>query len=189
MVFRKLGVGGQRPFGTFPKIHPFWWWHLSLRQMVRKFINQTTINCMYSKSLNRTKGFLIWVTTQISVWHSFNFPGCQYWQPVQSTNKWRSCFLFLFLFLPPRNGDEAELSWAELLCWTPSSSWSTPGVGLLRAVFRHRQPSEWGEESRRWDRSSFLTLQRERLVVWRPGKWSQTGRDSHLGQTKCSKMV
>ena len=26
-----------------------------------------------------------WVTTQISVWHSFNFPGCQYWQPVQST--------------------------------------------------------------------------------------------------------
>ena len=23
--------GGQRPFGTFPKIHPFWWHHLSLR--------------------------------------------------------------------------------------------------------------------------------------------------------------
>ena len=22
--------GGQRPFGTFPKIHPFWWRHLSL---------------------------------------------------------------------------------------------------------------------------------------------------------------
>ena len=25
------GRGGQRPFGTFPKIHPFWWRHLSLR--------------------------------------------------------------------------------------------------------------------------------------------------------------
>ena len=22
--------GGQRPFGTFPKIHPFWWRHPSL---------------------------------------------------------------------------------------------------------------------------------------------------------------
>ena len=24
MIFRKWGGGGQRPFGTFPKIHPFW---------------------------------------------------------------------------------------------------------------------------------------------------------------------
>ena len=24
MIFRKWGGGSQRPFGTFPKIHPFW---------------------------------------------------------------------------------------------------------------------------------------------------------------------
>ena len=30
MIFRKWGGGGQRPFGTFPKIHPFWYGHASL---------------------------------------------------------------------------------------------------------------------------------------------------------------
>ena len=28
--FPKMRGGGQRQFGTFPKIHPFWWRHLSL---------------------------------------------------------------------------------------------------------------------------------------------------------------
>ena len=28
--FPKMRGGGQRPFGTFPKIHPFWWGHPSL---------------------------------------------------------------------------------------------------------------------------------------------------------------
>ena len=28
--FPKMRGGGQRPFGIFPKIHPFWWGHPSL---------------------------------------------------------------------------------------------------------------------------------------------------------------
>ena len=35
MIFRKWG-GGQRPFRTFPKIHPFWRRHLSLKQRCKK---------------------------------------------------------------------------------------------------------------------------------------------------------
>ena len=34
--FPKMRVGGQRPFGTFPKIHPFWKRRLSLRGAYRK---------------------------------------------------------------------------------------------------------------------------------------------------------
>ena len=30
MIFQKRGGGGQQPFGTFPKIHPFWWGQASL---------------------------------------------------------------------------------------------------------------------------------------------------------------
>ena len=30
--FPKMGAGGSRPFGTFPKIHPFWWGEASLSQ-------------------------------------------------------------------------------------------------------------------------------------------------------------
>ena len=32
MIFRKWGGGGQRPFGTFPKIHPFWKGQASLNR-------------------------------------------------------------------------------------------------------------------------------------------------------------
>ena len=31
------GVGGQRPFGIFPKIHPFWYRHPSLRKYMDLF--------------------------------------------------------------------------------------------------------------------------------------------------------
>ena len=33
------GGGGQRPFGTFPKIHPFWKGNASLREVLtNKFV-------------------------------------------------------------------------------------------------------------------------------------------------------
>ena len=34
--FPKRGRGGQRPFGIFPKIHPFWWAQASLREALPK---------------------------------------------------------------------------------------------------------------------------------------------------------
>ena len=40
MIFRKWGGGagrGQRPFGTFPKIHPFWSCQASLRRAIYAF--------------------------------------------------------------------------------------------------------------------------------------------------------
>ena len=37
MIFRKWG-GGQRPFGTFPKIHPFWMCKASLRNKDHKYL-------------------------------------------------------------------------------------------------------------------------------------------------------
>ena len=33
MTFQKWGGGGQRPFGNFPKFHPFWCGHPSLRKV------------------------------------------------------------------------------------------------------------------------------------------------------------
>ena len=34
--FPKMRGGGQRPFGTFPKIHPFWSARPSLREAIKK---------------------------------------------------------------------------------------------------------------------------------------------------------
>ena len=36
--FPKMRGGGLRPFGTFPKIHPFWWGQASLRVMKTKIV-------------------------------------------------------------------------------------------------------------------------------------------------------
>ena len=36
--FLKMRGGGQRPFGTFPKIHPFWRRSASLLKGVEKFL-------------------------------------------------------------------------------------------------------------------------------------------------------
>ena len=35
--FPKMGGGGQRPFGTFPKIHPFWKGNVSLTKVYAFF--------------------------------------------------------------------------------------------------------------------------------------------------------
>ena len=64
MIFRKWGGGGQRPFGIFPKIHPFWWGHPSLNvcmytifleissilnQEAKKIYSEELMNCSFSR--------------------------------------------------------------------------------------------------------------------------------------------
>ena len=36
--FPKMRGGGQKPFGTFPKIHPFWWFPYSLMVLARAMV-------------------------------------------------------------------------------------------------------------------------------------------------------
>ena len=43
------GGGGQRPFGIFPKVHPFWWCHPSLSIQSSKQIDQQwELHCVLS---------------------------------------------------------------------------------------------------------------------------------------------
>ena len=55
MIFRKWGGGGQRPFGTFPKIHHFWRCHPSLSHQVPLGYYSVWSNGA-SVSLNKDKG-------------------------------------------------------------------------------------------------------------------------------------
>ena len=42
--FPKMRGGGQQPFGTFPKIHPFWWGQASLIGKTDKIPFNSVIN-------------------------------------------------------------------------------------------------------------------------------------------------
>ena len=58
--FPKMRGGGQRPFGIFPKIDPFWWRHLSLTTLTQHLSNhnlfaQVSMAATWAQHLTKAK--------------------------------------------------------------------------------------------------------------------------------------
>ena len=90
--FQWGGGGGQRPFGTFPKIHPFWKRHPSLRQHI------------YIAHISHSRHFQRWCT--FSRWCTFTTENAKY--KVCTFICWQDGVL-------PKNG--VKIQW----CFTLSS--------------------------------------------------------------------
>ena len=90
--FSKMRGGGQRPFGTFPKIHPFWKGSASLT--LETFSEQNHIDHIWSIYLGERSPWSVlgrcWVLGRGHSW--------QYWWTQGELFCWLRCSLIFFFF-------------------------------------------------------------------------------------------